>query len=297
MVPMAERLSFTKGHGTENDFVLVPDLDGAITLSAAQAAALADRRAGIGGDGVIRVVPTELSDDSAVRSQAGEARWFMDYRNADGSLSEMCGNGTRVFAAYLRREGLETGDQFAIATRAGVKQVRSDGDGFAVDLGPWHLTDQATAERDGFDALVHLDDDGDPCSALRVDLGNPHTVVALPPSLDLDELDLSRAPRVRPEPEHGTNVELVRPIGPGHIAMRVHERGVGETRSCGTGACAAAIATSFWAGGLDTGATWLVDVPGGRLTVRLLPDHGVELAGPAVLVADGTVDLARLRST
>jgi diaminopimelate epimerase len=297
MVPMAERLSFTKGHGTENDFVLVPDLDGALALSAAQAAALADRRAGIGGDGVIRVVPTELSDDPAVRSQAGEARWFMDYRNADGSLSEMCGNGTRVFAAYLRREGLETGDQFAIATRAGVKQVRSDGDGFAVDLGPWRLTDQATAERDGFDALVHLDDDGDPCSALRVDLGNPHTVVALPPSLDLDELDLSRAPRVRPEPEHGTNVELVRPIGPGHIAMRVHERGVGETRSCGTGACAAAIATSFWAGGLDTGATWLVDVPGGRLTVRLLPDHGVELAGPAVLVADGTVDLAGLRST
>src|SRR6476659_5504416 len=265
MVRMADRLTFTKGHGTENDFVLVPDLDGALALTAAQAAALADRRAGIGGDGVIRVVPTELSDDPTVRAQAGSARWFMDYRNADGSLSEMCGNGTRVFAAYLRREGLETADEFAIATRAGVKHVRRDGAGFAVDLGPWKLTDPETAERDGFDALVHLDDDGDPCSALRVDLGNPHTVVALPASLDLDELDLTRAPRVRPEPE----------------------RGVGETRSCGTGACAAAIATSFWAGDLDTGSTWLVDVPGGRLTVRLLPDHGVELAGPAVLVADG----------
>jgi diaminopimelate epimerase len=276
MVPMAERLSFTKGHGTENDFVLVPDLDGALGLTAAQAAALADRRAGIGGDGVIRVVPTELSDDPEVRAQAGGARWFMDYRNADGSLAEMCGNGTRVFAAYLRRERLETGDEFA------------------VDLGPWRLTDPTTAERDGFDALVHLDDEGDPCSALRVELGNPHTVVALPPRLDLDELDLTLAPRVRPEPEHGTNVELVRPIGPGHIAMRVHERGVGETRSCGTGACAAAIATSFWAGALDTGATWLVDVPGGRLTVRLLPDHGVELAGPAVLVADGATPIGVL---
>ena len=95
---------------------------------------------------------------------------------------------------------------------------------------------------------MHLDDDGDPCSALRVDLGNPHTVVALPEAVDLDSLDLTRAPQVRPEPPHGTNVELVRPMGPGHIAMRVHERGVGETRSCGTGACAAAIATSFWAG-------------------------------------------------
>src|SRR6478752_3744550 len=243
MVRMADRLTFTKGHGTENDFVLVPDLDGALDLTAARAAWLADRRAGIGGDGVIRVVPADLSDDPAVRAQAGSARWFMDYRNADGSLSEMCGNGTRVLAAYLCREGLETADEFAIATRAGVKNVRRDGDGFAVDL---------------------------------------------------DTLDLTRAPRVRPEPQRGTNVELVRPMGPGHIAMRVHERGIGETRSCGTGACAAAIATSFWAGDLDTGSTWLVDVPGGRLTVRLLPDYGVELAGPAVLVADGTVDLARL---
>ncbi len=294
MADMAERLTFTKGHGTENDFVLVPDLEGTLELSAGLAAALADRRGGIGGDGVIRVVPTDAAQEPEVRAQAGSARWFMDYRNADGSLSQMCGNGTRVFAAYLRREGLETADEFAIATRAGVKQVRRDGDGFAVDLGPWTLTDPATAERDGFDALVHLEDDGDPCSALRVDLGNPHTVVALPEALDLDALDLNRAPVVRPDPPHGTNVELVRPMGPGHIAMRVHERGVGETRSCGSGACAAAIATSFWAGSLDTGATWLVDVPGGRLSVRLLPGHGVELAGPAVLVADGVVDLDAL---
>jgi diaminopimelate epimerase len=290
---MADQLTFVKGHGTENDFVLVPDLDGGLGLSAARARALADRRAGIGGDGVIRVVPTEAAEDQDVRDQAPRARWFMDYRNHDGSLSEMCGNGTRVFAAFLRREGLETADEFAIATRAGVKHVRTEGEGFVVGLGPWRLTDPARAERDGFDALVHLVDD-DPFSALSIDLGNPHTVVALPEQVDLDAVDLTRAPVVRPEPGHGTNVELVRPMGPGHIAMRVHERGVGETRSCGTGACAAAIATSFWAGSLDTGATWLVDVPGGRLTVRLLPDHGVELAGPAVLVADGTIDLSRL---
>jgi diaminopimelate epimerase len=293
MAGMADRLSFTKGHGTENDFVLVPDLDGVLGLTAELAAALADRRAGIGGDGVIRVVPTEFADDAEVRAQAASARWFMDYRNADGSLSEMCGNGTRVFAAFLRREGLETAPEFAIATRAGVKHVRTHGDGFAVGLGPWRLGNPETAESDGFDALVHLDD-GDPYSALTVDLGNPHTVVALPERVELEDLDLSRAPVVRPEPPHGTNVELVRPMGPGHVAMRVHERGVGETRSCGTGACAAAIATSFWAGSLDTGATWRVDVPGGRLTVRLLPDHGVELAGPAALVADGVVDLGAL---
>jgi diaminopimelate epimerase len=290
---MADRMAFTKGHGTENDFVLVPDLDGAVGLSPARAAWLADRRAGIGGDGVIRVVPTELADEPAVREQAGSARWFMDYRNADGSAAELCGNGTRVFAAYLRREQLETADEFTIATRAGAKVVRAEGDGWAVGMGPWALGDADTAERDGFDALVHIGD-GDPYSALTVDLGNPHTVLALPEGVDLAAVDLSRPPVVRPEPPHGTNVEVVRPIGPGHVAMRVHERGVGETRSCGTGACAAAVATSFWAGALDRGATWLVDVPGGRLTVTLLPDHGVELAGPAVLVADGTVDLGLL---
>lgn len=287
---MTREIAFTKGHGTENDFVLVPDLDGARELTPETVAALADRRAGIGGDGVIRIVPAASAIEAEVRDQARSARWFMDYRNADGSVAEMCGNGTRVFAAYLRREGLETADEFAIATRAGVKTVRVEGEEFAVDLGPWRLTDPMAAERDGFDALVHVDD-GDPFSALSVDLGNPHTVLALPETVDLAAIDLTRAPVVRPTPARGTNVELVRPLGPDHIAMRVHERGVGETRSCGTGTAAAAIATSFWAGQHLATPTWTVDVPGGRLRVRLLPGQHVELAGPAALVADGTVTL------
>ena len=283
-------MRFLKGHGTENDFVLVPDLDGALGLTAARAAWLADRRAGIGGDGVIRVVPTDLVDDPAVRTQAGSAQWFMDYRNADGTLSEMCGNGTRVFAAYLRREGLETADEFAIATRAGIKLVRFEtSELIAVNLGAWRLAQPHIADAEGFDALVHVAGH-DPFSALSVDLGNPHTVVALPETVDLDGLDLYHHPVVNPEPEHGTNIEFVRPIGPGHVRMRVRERGVGETRSCGTGAAAAAIATRFWAG--DIGDSWTVDVLGGRLRVRMLPDQEVELAGPAALVADGTTTLA-----
>ena len=289
---MTRSLAFTKGHGTENDFVLIPDLEGVLDLTVADVTLLADRRAGIGGDGVIRIVPTEAATEPEVREQAGQARWFMDYRNADGSIAEMCGNGARVFAAWLHRAGLETGPGFAIATRAGVKLVRIDGAEFAVDLGPWRLANPETAERDGFDALVHLDDDEDehdPFSALSIDMGNPHTALALPEAVDLEDLDLTLAPRVNPQPPNGTNVEFIRPVGPGHIAMRVHERGVGETRSCGTGACAAAIATSFWAGTLDQHPTWTVDVPGGRLRVRLLPGQRVELAGPAVLVADGTV--------
>lgn len=291
---MTEPLRFTKGHGTQNDFVLVPALDGVLDVTAEQVVTLTDRRAGIGGDGLIRVVPTAAAAEESVRAQAGEATWFMDYRNADGSLAEMCGNGTRVFAAYLQRAGLEAGPEFTIATRAGLRVVRVLDEGqFAVDLGPWRLTDSERADEAGFDALVKVDH-SDPLSALSVDVGNPHTVVALPEEVHLASLDLSVAPEVHPEPPHGTNVEFVRPIGPGHLAMRVHERGVGETRSCGTGACAAAIAMGFWGGSTQPGETWTVDVPGGRLGVRLLVDQRVELSGPAVLVADGEVDLAAL---
>jgi diaminopimelate epimerase len=290
---MGAEYSFVKGHGTENDFVVLPDPDGSVhgPLSDERVRALCDRHAGLGADGVLRVIRTAAYASDWPGAPAGvQGEWFMDYRNADGSIAEMCGNGTRVFAAYLRREGLETADSFAIATRAGVKRVRVEPGGlFAVNLGPWRLVDPADAGDDGIDALVHVDGH-EPLSAVSLDLGNPHTVVALPETIDLASLDLTRAPVVNPVPPHGTNVEFVRPEGPGHISMRVHERGVGETRSCGTGACAAALATRFWAG---EGApdTWTVDVPGGRLRVTALPGQEVELAGPAALVADGVTTL------
>lgn len=279
---------FVKGHGTENDFVLVPDLEAIHPLTPEQVVRLADRRSGIGGDGVIRIAPTESSSDDFVRQQASSATFFMDYRNADGSVAEMCGNGVRVIAAYLREQGLETADTFSVATRGGIKDVRVTDDGFAVGMGPWRFTDPGAAKDFGHDTLVHVDGHG-PFSAVSLDLGNPHTVVALPPDTDLDDLDLSHPPVLNPVAPNGSNVELVRPLGPGHIRMRVHERGVGETRSCGTGACAAALATSFWATGqVEDHDEWIVDVPGGRLRVRALPGQHVELSGPAVLVAEGT---------
>lgn len=278
-------IRFTKGHGTENDFVLVPDLDGTLELTPAQVQRLADRHAGLGGDGVIRVMRTEHATDDAVRALTGEAEWFMDYRNADGSLAEMCGNGSRVFAAYLVREGLVSGEEFTIATRAGAKRMRVAPEGFSVDLGPWRLVDEPGARQDGFDVMVRPHH-GKPVPALSLDIGNPHAVVMLPEGITLEALDLTQAPEVQPVPEHGTNVEFVQALGPGHISMRVHERGVGETRSCGTGAAAAALATRFWSG-VEDESPWTVDVPGGRLTVTPLPGQRVELAGPAELVADG----------
>ena len=294
-------LPFTKGHGTENDFVLVPDPDGRVDLDAGLVARICDRRGGLGADGLIRVVRTtslaDVPDDGT--------EWFMDYRNADGSLAEMCGNGVRVFVAYLLREGLVARDALdrglAVGTRGGVKHVRSQGEWLAVDMGPWQVLGGERAIQRGHDALVHVAGLHVARPGLSLDLGNPHTVVALSGDDELAAVDLSRQPTVEPVPTYGTNVELVVPLdtedageGPiGRLRMRVHERGVGETRSCGTGACAAALAMRAWAG---EGAprTWRVDVAGGTVGVRVLPGGTVELAGPAVLVADGRIDPAWL---
>lgn len=291
MSERTRRWAFTKGHGTENDFVLLPDLDGELDLTAEAVQAMADRRAGIGGDGVIRVVPTSASTEPDVLALAPGAPWFMDYRNADGSPAQMCGNGTRVFAAYLRRAGLVDTDEFAIATRAGVKVVRVTDDGFATNLGPWRVPHREQLAQRGYDTLVAARG-LEPLPALSLDLGNPHAVVAVPESFDLASLDLSVAPVLNPVPDDGANVEFAQPLGPGHLRMRVHERGVGETRSCGTGAAAAALALMLWSGDPADNERWRVDVPGGTLHVRALPGGEVELSGPAVLVADGEVDLA-----
>ncbi len=201
---MGRQLTFTKGHGTENDFVLVRDLDGSDPVDAATARWLSDRHAGIGGDGVIRVVPTALVAE--VADQADEAPWFMDYRNADGSVAEMCGNGVRVFARYLVREGLvpppeDGAPELAVATRNGVRPVRFEPDGsITVDLGPWRVAGGADAARIGSDCEVTIANLPGPLRGLSLDLGNPHTVVALPAEAELELADLTRAPVVEPVP-------------------------------------------------------------------------------------------------
>ena len=306
-------LPFTKGHGTQNDFVLLDDRDDAVDLTPDLVRALTDRRAGVGGDGVVRVVPTAaVPEGAALLARDPSATWFMDYRNADGSVAEMCGNGVRVFVAYLERLGLarapertpaEPAAALAIGTRAGLRYVhREPGDLYAVDMGPWRLTGGPDAAAAGFDAEVAVVGLDVVRPALSLDLGNPHTVLALAGEGELATADLTRAPDVQPVPPDGTNVELVVPLGEsagadgelvGRLRMRVHERGVGETRSCGTGACAAALAVRTWAGA-QAPLVWFVEVPGGTLRVRLLASGNVELAGPAALVATGEVDLDRL---
>jgi diaminopimelate epimerase len=285
---------FTKGHGTGNDFVIVPDPDGELDLSDDQIAVLCDRRFGIGGDGVLRVVRTTAIDEGADAAASG-AEWFMDYRNADGSKAEMCGNGIRVYVRYLLEAGLATleeGAAILIGTRNGPLPVTRSELGFEVDLGQFRIADAET--------LVRAKGLSVPRPGLSIDVGNPHVVVALSVPGELDVIDLSVRPQLQPEPERGANIEFVVPDEPlvrdgvGAIRMRVFERGVGETLSCGTGVAASALAVRHWAGSAAPDR-WIVDVPGGRLGVRVAQvdnERHVLLSGPATLVFSGEVSLA-----
>lgn len=292
---MNRRVDFVKGHGTENDFVLLPDPDGALAavLEPRAVRTLSDRHAGLGADGVIRVVRTAKVPE--VADQADLAEWFMDYRNADGSLAQMCGNGVRVMATYLLDAGLvEPQPALKIATRGGVRTVHVGPDGqVTVEMG------RAAPMAPGSEVTVRMGKDSWP--AVAVAAPNPHAVVFLdedsgqvgPDALEpLNRLGLlTRPPVLSPSsafPE-GANVEFVVAVGDRHIALRVWERGVGETRSCGTGVCAAA-----WAAMRRDDAAhaeYVVDVPGGRLTVTERLDDELVLTGPARLGVRGVVAL------
>ncbi|MEU4264125.1 diaminopimelate epimerase [Streptomyces argenteolus] len=286
----ASQIPFLKGHGTENDFVIVPDPDNALDLPAPVVARLCDRRAGIGGDGLLHVVRSAAHPDAS--GMAEQAEWFMDYRNADGSVAEMCGNGVRVFARYLQRAGLVERGDLAVATRGGVKRVHIAEDGcVTVSMGG------AVLPGSGVTVTV----DGRSWDTRNVNMGNPHAVAFVE---DLTHAgDLRSVPSFRPAAVYpdGVNIEFVVDRGPRHVAMRVHERGSGETRSCGTGACAVAVAAARRDGvdPAETGspATYTVDLPGGTLVITEYPDGGVDMTGPAVIVAEGVIDPGLLGST
>ncbi|MEV7420912.1 diaminopimelate epimerase [Streptomyces sp. NPDC089919] len=284
------QLAFLKGHGTENDFVIIPDPDNAVDLPPTAVARLCDRRAGIGADGVLHVVRS--AEHPEARAMSDVAEWFMDYRNADGSVAEMCGNGVRVFARYLQHAGLAGDGELAVATRGGVKHVRlAPGGGVTVSMGRAVLPEGPVT--------VSVGERSWP--ARNVDMGNPHAVAFVE---DLAHAgNLYSPPPFSPAEAYptGVNVEFVADRGPRHVAMRVHERGSGETRSCGTGACAVAVATAR-RDGADPALTgesvsYTVDVLGGTLVITEHPDGEIEMTGPAVIVAEGEIDPAWLTET
>jgi diaminopimelate epimerase len=278
---VSDGIPFAKGHGTQNDFVVLPDPEGALDLTPERVAALCDRRRGLGADGVLRVVRWAALGPGP--EPEPQVEWFMDYRNADGSLAEMCGNGIRVFVRYLvDHQGVDPSRPIPIGTRTGVLTVTPDPGGatFTVDMGEPRVLGETK---------VSVGPAAWP--ATHVSMGNPHAVAfvdSLDPAGEVGPLHdpPGHDPAVYPD---GVNVEFVVRRGPQHVAMRVHERGSGETRSCGTGACAVMVATAL-ADGAERNTPYRVDVPGGTLHVTWTdPATGgrVLMTGPAVIVAAG----------
>lgn len=278
-------MEFAKGHGTQNDFVLLPDPDGRLSLTPAAVAALCDRRRGLGADGVLRVTRAAAAQQSGVFELLPEGvaagDWYMDYRNADGSIAQMCGNGVRVFAHYLRASGLESSDEFVVGSLAGPRPVvlhQWDDTTAEVTVEMGKTNQMGTGE-----AIVG----GRPFAGMAIDVGNPH-LACVDADLTIDDLlaldvaapvsfDLAQFPE-------GVNIEVLTAPADGAVSMRVHERGVGETRSCGTGTVAAAVAALAFAGAAT--GTLLVRIPGGEVTVTVT-DASSYLRGPSVLVARG----------
>ena len=276
---------FAKGHGTENDFVVLPDLEGQRDLAASVVSALCDRQRGLGADGVLRVLSAGTAVDAGVLDRLPDGvepdNWYMDYRNADGSVAQMCGNGVRVFAHYLHSSGLEHREEFVVATLAGPRPVvvhrtdeyRAD---ITVEMGKVNLLGSAAATVGGRRFI-----------GLGVDVGNPHLACVVPELTDDELAGLDVGAPVEFDREQfpdGVNVEVLTRAAGGSVSMRVHERGVGETRSCGTGTVAAA-AAALADQDASTGSL-RVRVPGGEVSVEIT-DTTSFLRGPSVLVARG----------
>lgn len=255
----------TYGHGTHNDFLLLFDEENLLEISPEQVAKICNRESGIGSDGFIRITKRD-------------GKWFMDYRNQDGSLAEMCGNGIRVMARYLVERGHQSEGIFAINTRAGMKYlaVPADAD-ISVNMG-------AVSEIYD-DVTVSVGQQS--WSALHIEIGNPHAVVFVD---DLASIgDLKEPPNVEGDYPDGLNIEFVSLLPSGELNMRVFERGVGETQSCGTGTCAVALAATIHKG-LKLPVRWVINPPGGRLLVEIDAHSNAILIGPAVLLHDVELD-------
>lgn len=280
---MHNQVIATYGHGTHNDFVILFDPEDDLTISADQVAAMCNRTSGIsapsdepriGADGMIRIIKND-------------GKWFMDYRNADGSIAEMCGNGIRVMARYLVAKGHQREGIFAIDTRAGIKHLRVPADDdISVNMGKvYDESEEVTATSSG-----------KTFSGYNINVGNPHAVVFTDDLSALGSLEI--APEVVPASSYpeGVNVEFVEIMGNHEAKMRVHERGSGETQSCGTGTCAVALAATMKSGeGLPS--RWVIYPPGGRLVVDIDGHSNATLTGPAVLVSDIDVTAYLAEST
>ena len=288
---MSRWVPFLKGHGTGNDFVLLPDVEGALELTPAEIRLLCDRHRSLGADGVIRIAPARAHD-----AGSSSTAWFMDYRNADGSLAEMCGNGARVFLRALQALGLVgPGEGCSFDTRGGVVRAEPRADGrIAVAMGFAHGLPIPGATSEG----IAVSTPAGRWPAVAVQVPNPHAVVVLPAVAEQDGRaalaaigDLAAPPVVEPAFPDGANVEFVARLSDGSVRMRVHERGIGETRACGTGACAVAWTVLGEEAANGETRSLRVHQAGGSVDVEMSTDGSLTLVGEAMIVAEGMVML------
>jgi len=259
-------LHFWKYHGLGNDFVVV---EGGPLMGAERAAAICDRRRGIGADGVLTILPPE---------DGGAA--YMHIYNSDGSAAAMCGNGIRCVARHLAEtRGLE--GEIVVETDSGAKRCTVHrGPGGAVES---VTVDMGTARVEG---EQEFDLGREQVKALRVSMGNPHAVTFQP---GLARRAGSLGPAIEAKVPGGVNVGFAQ-AAEGGLDLTVWERGAGLTEACGTGACAAAVA-AIRTGRLDGARPVEVRLPGGTLTIVVAPDLAVRMRGPAEKVFEGETGL------
>ena len=278
-------MKFTKMHGTGNDYIYVNGFEEKLENPSEAAVKLSDRRFGIGSDGLILILPSDVADCR------------MEMFNADGSIGKMCGNGIRCVAKYVYDRGLVKKDVLRVETRSGVKtlQLRVEDGKVAsvrVNMGQPELDPEKIPVLFSKDRMVDEEvytPSGNVWRVTCVSMGNPHAVIFV------DDVEGLNLPAIGPEMEkhamfpERANIEFAQVTGPHEVQMRVWERGSGETLACGTGACACAVA-SVLTGKADRDVT--VHLRGGDLHVFWDPDtDDVYLEGPAAFVFDGTVEI------
>ncbi|WP_337997835.1 diaminopimelate epimerase [Oleispirillum naphthae] len=265
---------FRKMHGLGNDFVVIDARAEPLTLSPAAAAALADRRSGVGCDQAIVIEPGD-----------GEAAAFMRIYNADGSEVSACGNATRCVARLLMEEAGTA--ETTLRTRAGLIRAFAGKDGLiTADMGPAGLDWRAIPLAEAHDTLALPLAAGGYGEPVAVSMGNPHAVFFVHDAEAVALSAIGPVIEVHPMFPEKTNVEFAHLIAPDRIRMRVWERGTGITRACGTGACATAVAAARR--GLAGRASEVV-LDGGSLFVEWTEDGRVLMTGPATLAFTGTL--------
>lgn len=278
-------LKFTKMQGIGNDYIYVNGFEERVENPSELTVKLSNRRFGIGGDGMIFILPSDSCD------------FRMQMFNADGSESGMCGNGARCVGKYVYDNGMTTKTSLTLETGSGVKHLELHVDGgkvteVTVNMGKAVLTPaDIPMLADGNDFINRqININGNSFSATCVSMGNPHCVVFTP---DTDEIPLES---IGPLFEHyklfpqRTNAEFIKVIDRNHLKMRVWERGTGETLACGTGACASVVAAVLNKHcPYDENIT--VQLRGGSLKIMYKSDGTVLMTGSAETVFTGEIEL------